>query len=511
MPIEDIQDQFMSHALNLNAFANKEALELKVMFSDFSKELSDKINESEIGQMTYRKQKLNLLKKQADTTVDSLYNKIYNEQSDVLVDLALSESVAAKSMVNKALGVEALTTTITPNVALQLVSDSIIQGAVQKEWWSTQSDKLKTDYLAQVRMGMLAGESTDDIARRIAGRFNGTYDTVTLKNGKTRRIGQREGGIMNTSFRNAEALARTSIHTISNNAILETYKGNMDVIKGVELIVTLDDRTTEICISRSGMAWDLETGEPLPDSAPQPKSSTPIVTGEKSIAKKLKPPVVEPATKPVLIKETKEALKTTTFPSKPSVVVSDRFKDTASWVAGISDKEKDAIKNYTSGGYRDYIDAQKASRSSKTLSSHETLSLKRANLMEEAIDKHPTITKELYRGLSFDKSEVEQGDLAKLLRSLEKGNIAKFDQLSSFTGDRVTALDQYAELSDRSKSSVLIKLSGKLNHAADIKDLAIFSTEQEVVLSSRQQVKVVKVATSKVKGNSYTTIYLEAE
>lgn len=72
---------------------------------------------------------------------------------------------------------------------------------------------------------------------------------------------------MNTSFRNAEALARTSIHTVSNNARLATFKENDDVIKGVELIVTLDDRTTPICISRSGGAWDLASGEPLPDSA----------------------------------------------------------------------------------------------------------------------------------------------------------------------------------------------------------------------------------------------------
>ena len=63
----------------------------------------------------------------------------------------------------------------------------------------------------------------------------------------------------------ANALVATSVNAVSNRARTETFKENDDVIKGQQQVSTLDNKTSDICISYSGMAWDLE-GEPLPDT-----------------------------------------------------------------------------------------------------------------------------------------------------------------------------------------------------------------------------------------------------
>jgi hypothetical protein len=44
---------------------------------------------------------------------------------------------------------------------------------------------------------------------------------------------------------------------------MKVYQANKDVIKGVQAQVTLDHRTSAICMARSGFAWDLD-GKPLP-------------------------------------------------------------------------------------------------------------------------------------------------------------------------------------------------------------------------------------------------------
>jgi hypothetical protein len=71
------------------------------------------------------------------------------------------------------------------------------------------------------------------------------------------------GGIMDTGTRQAEALVRSSVQAVSNAANYETLKRNSDAVRGVQAVVTLDTRTSDICIARSSAVWDLETGNPI--------------------------------------------------------------------------------------------------------------------------------------------------------------------------------------------------------------------------------------------------------
>jgi SPP1 gp7 family putative phage head morphogenesis protein len=63
---------------------------------------------------------------------------------------------------------------------------------------------------------------------------------------------------MEATSRDAEALIRTSVQSIAQNARMETFKANDDVIDGVQWLSTLDLRTTSTCQALSGQSWKLD-------------------------------------------------------------------------------------------------------------------------------------------------------------------------------------------------------------------------------------------------------------
>lgn len=70
---------------------------------------------------------------------------------------------------------------------------------------------------------------------------------------------------MSPRGRAVEMRVRTSAQSILNDARLQTFRENADVVKGMQLQVVLDGRTSDICMARSGFAWELD-GNPLPET-----------------------------------------------------------------------------------------------------------------------------------------------------------------------------------------------------------------------------------------------------
>ena len=69
-------------------------------------------------------------------------------------------------------------------------------------------------------------------------------------------------GLMGGSRRGATLVVRTSVQSITNEARFQTFKKNKSVVKGYQAVVTFDNLTSDICIARSGFAWDHD-GKPM--------------------------------------------------------------------------------------------------------------------------------------------------------------------------------------------------------------------------------------------------------
>jgi SPP1 gp7 family putative phage head morphogenesis protein len=112
-----------------------------------------------------------------------------------------------------------------------------------------------------VRQGWIEGETIQRIARRVRG---------------TRAANYTDGAIA-TSRRQAESLVRTAVnhtHTVARQSL---YDSNRDLIKGIQYVATLDNRTTMICASLDGQVFPIDEGPRPPQHMGCRSTSVPIV------------------------------------------------------------------------------------------------------------------------------------------------------------------------------------------------------------------------------------------
>lgn len=255
-------DDLTSHTLDLARVSSNTSKvilgQLKTLEQDLIQKISSIGIDSEPSSIA-RLARLNKLKVQTAQTIKTAYSVNRTVLDNDLVSLAKLETKAALTAINAPLKVELASVALTPQVATALAKKTIIQGAPAAEWWSRQSTTLQKSFNDQMTQGILAGESTGALTQRIRGIATGKRIRLPV-NGKLKSFREFSGGIMNTSTREAQALVRTSVQSVMNEARFTTYQENSDIIKEVQALVVLDSRTTSIDQARSGNIWNLATG-----------------------------------------------------------------------------------------------------------------------------------------------------------------------------------------------------------------------------------------------------------
>ena len=108
-----------------------------------------------------------------------------------------------------------------------------------------------------VRNGLLTGESTDKLARRLKGRLRFGQP------GSLRQMAQAGGEVTTVANNQVMAMIRTSLNQVANAASQQVYEANQDVTKRYRYLATLDNRTSAICQALDGQEFDLGKG-PVP-------------------------------------------------------------------------------------------------------------------------------------------------------------------------------------------------------------------------------------------------------
>lgn len=181
--------------------------------------------------------------KESDAVIKRYYESIGQENQSLASGIVQSSANETSSALMAATGQPVTAGLLPTNATLEAIAtNSIIEGATQKEWWSRQSIDTAWRYQTQVRQGIVNGENLSQLVSRVR-------------------------NVMEVSQRNAESLVRTSIVTVANEARQSTYQENSDVIKGQEWVAALDIRTCPLCAVRDGKQWTLE-GKPIGHSIP---------------------------------------------------------------------------------------------------------------------------------------------------------------------------------------------------------------------------------------------------
>lgn len=161
--------------------------------------------------------------------------------------IANAEPEALKRMVTLAAPVVIEAQLPSPSALRAIVMSRPFEGRTLRQWASSiMAEDLRRIENA-IRMGMVAGEPSTVIARRVVGtaRLNGL------------------DGVTEITRRNAEAITRTAVNHISNLARAEFIKANSDLFEEEQFVATLDARTTPVCRANDGERFPVGKG-PMP-------------------------------------------------------------------------------------------------------------------------------------------------------------------------------------------------------------------------------------------------------
>ncbi len=202
--------------------------------------------------------------------LDSLIKDLRAQSNDLRIALAGALKTALQALanleislvdrrLNEAFGVNLGNLRPSPEQLTALVSGGQMRGRTIKQWFTKLSVERLSRLESAVRLGIVEGDTAPQIARR--------YRQLT---GATRRA--------------AEALVRTSVNHVGNQARELMYETNADIISMLRWTSTLDDRTSLICQTRDGRTYKIGEGPRPPAHVNCRSLMTPVTKSWKVLA-----------------------------------------------------------------------------------------------------------------------------------------------------------------------------------------------------------------------------------
>ena len=126
-----------------------------------------------------------------------------------------------------------------------------------------------------VRQGLLTGETTPAIAKRLIGNLQFGEEAKTV-----RQLVAAGGQATAVADNQVMALVRTSINQVANTASQQVYEANQDITQKYRYVATLDSRTSSICAALDGREFPYGRG-PMPPQHFNCRSTTvPVIDYE---------------------------------------------------------------------------------------------------------------------------------------------------------------------------------------------------------------------------------------
>lgn len=122
-----------------------------------------------------------------------------------------------------------------------------------------------------VRNGLLTGETTPDVAKRLVGRLE------FGQAGSVRQIALAGGQATKAANHQVISLVRTSINQVANEASQQVYEANQDITQKYRYVATLDTRTSAICRALDGREFEYGKGPKPPQHFGCRSTTVPVI------------------------------------------------------------------------------------------------------------------------------------------------------------------------------------------------------------------------------------------
>lgn len=160
---------------------------------------------------------------------------------------AKSEAAFATASVKAAVPIELAFAETSPTLLRSIVTSRPFRGKLLAEHaaqWGAATTRRVAD---AINVGIGAGEGVDDIVRRVAGTRSNAFTD----------------GVLQISRHHARTIVRTAVNHVSTHAREAAYQ-EMEVVKAVMWVSTLDGKTTDICASLDGREFKVGQGHRPP-------------------------------------------------------------------------------------------------------------------------------------------------------------------------------------------------------------------------------------------------------
>lgn len=256
-------DYTVKQQIRTGRYASKVVRDIIGLLNKADAEILDKISRTEAP---FSKARLQALLKEIRTTLTEIYSEAGNDIKQQMLDFAGVQAEATAAMLAIRLPVSYNIIQATAEQLKAIVDTAPVTVGPDKkllleEIFTSLAAGKEEAIRGSIRLGMVEGETTSEMVRRLKGT----------------RAAQYKDGVLEVSRRHAEAMVRTICNHTSNQAMQSTYKNNAEVVKGWTFVATLDGRTSISCASLSGSKWPVGQG-PIPPRHPNCLPGDSIVT-----------------------------------------------------------------------------------------------------------------------------------------------------------------------------------------------------------------------------------------
>jgi SPP1 gp7 family putative phage head morphogenesis protein len=202
------------------------------LLQDLEKELIAKVAD---GVSDWSKARIAKQLSEADAVIRQYYDDAAGIARDTTTSVAQVSASATATSLSAAVGGQVAIGVLPTAAYLEtLAGNTIIQGAIQRDWWERQAGDTAFKFQSAVRQGLVGAETTPQIVKRV-----------------------RE--VMDLSKRNAETLVHTSVQSVANTTREKIFADNDDVMAGKEWSSALDRKTCPTCGALDNKRWTTDS------------------------------------------------------------------------------------------------------------------------------------------------------------------------------------------------------------------------------------------------------------
>lgn len=242
---EQLQAAAISHAVDLQHLSSAEARKIIKLLNSVDSDLRAQLIAAieRLGAESYTARHLNTVLASVLALNKEVYASIGEALAQSVLDIGKYEVDYQEALFRQVIPEQVIVQVDLASVSASQVREIALarpfQGRLLKEWTSDLEVNRAARIRDGIRMGMVEGQTTDQIVRRVMGvKAEGYKD-----------------GLLERSRHDIDSMVRTAISHTAQGARDAFYKENNDIVGEVRWLSTLDNRTSAPCRLRDRLVY----------------------------------------------------------------------------------------------------------------------------------------------------------------------------------------------------------------------------------------------------------------